>query len=648
MTMSWLESVAKNTGISVVDAEARLQKRGVHADRPIRPTPKLTITGISFKGEKVGKNVSGPIDFNWSDLNTGVWAVTSYGGANKSNLVGKSSVLEIILWCLRGEIKDLQEDVRSWLSWVQLNFQLDGRPHTIEFAVNDKRPNGALKVTRPNGAFETIDRFSSDDGFAAAMSRFMMNAFDLQPISSRKDSDDGGSTVIHGWPALSGALYFGGEHKSLLGDVLMAGLPGRMLQLYVGLPWASTVVQAVTAKKEIEQQQAYAARSHTSRMKQEEGTVARVSTELEQARNDLAATSNKRINPISLDELTAKVRVLATQTLALDQTEAATSAEMTQLRNASDEDKRALRDLRENLVTAAFFTGLQPSCCPRCEKAVPKERVKLESVEQSCSLCSEPISLSEFDESSETLEMAQARADASLAAYEAAKALHKQSKAQAAAALTALSQAQQALATANGSTSYQEQRAAELRVARLEGELQAHSRPSIAPQAPEDYALVDTAYKEAKKAFDEGKVDLMGKLNEEILRLANDFGALGLESIDLSSDAKMKVQKGNQKTSFGKLTPGERLRLRIATAIALLRVGKDLGVGRHPGLLIIDSPGSEETSENDLATLLSELRRVAMETEGLQILIASANATAVLSALGQDNCRVAPQGGYVW
>ncbi len=182
MTMSWLESVAKNTGISVVDAEARLQKRGVFADRPIRPTPKLTITGISFKGQKIGKNVSGPIDFKWSDLSTGVWAVTSYGGANKSNLVGKSSVLEIILWCLRGEVKDLQEDVRSWLSWVQLTFQLDDRPHTIEFAVNDKRPNGELKITRPNGAFETIDRFSSDDGFAAVMSRFMMNVFDLQPI----------------------------------------------------------------------------------------------------------------------------------------------------------------------------------------------------------------------------------------------------------------------------------------------------------------------------------------------------------------------------------------------------------------------------------------------------------------------------------
>ncbi|HEN3622623.1 TPA: hypothetical protein U5E34_003497 [Yersinia enterocolitica] len=648
MTMSWLESVAKNTGMSVAEAEARLQKRGIYADRPIRPTPKLTVTGISFKGQKVGKKISGPIDFSWTDLSTGIWAVTSYGGTNQSNLVGKSSILEIILWCLRGEIKGLQEDVRSWLSWVQLTFQLDGRPHNIEFAVNDKRPNGELKTIRPNGAFETIDRFSSDEGFAAVMSRFMMNVFDLQPISSRKNSDEGGSTVIHGWSALSGALYFGGEHKSLLGDVLMAGLPGRMLQLYVGLPWASTVVQAVTAKKEIEQQQAYAVRGHSSRMKQEQGTIARVSTQLEQARRDLVDISDKRVSATSLDELTATVRALATQTFTLEQTAARTSAEMTVLRSASDEDKRALRDLRENLVTAAFFTGLQPSCCPRCEKAVPKERIKLESVEQSCSLCSEPISLNDLDESKEMLEAAQERVDASQAAYEAAKLLHKQTEYQAAATLTELSQVQDALIAASNSASYQEQREAELLVARLEGELQAHSKPSTTLQAPEDSELVETAHKEAKKAFDGGKGELMGQLNEEILRLANDFGALGLESIELSSDAKMTVHKGNQKSPFSKLTPGERLRLRIATAIALLRIGKELGVGRHPGLLIIDSPGSEETNEGDLAKLLTELRHVATETEGLQIFIASANATTVLSALGNEHCRVAPEGGYVW
>jgi len=102
MTMSWLETVANDAGLSVTDAESRLQQRGVYVDRPVRPTPKLSVTAIAFKGQKVGK-VEGAIDFSWTDLSPGVWAVTSHGSLGKSNLVGKSSVLEIILWCLRGE-----------------------------------------------------------------------------------------------------------------------------------------------------------------------------------------------------------------------------------------------------------------------------------------------------------------------------------------------------------------------------------------------------------------------------------------------------------------------------------------------------------------------------------------------------------------
>ncbi|EJD6378619.1 hypothetical protein ACPW90_002756 [Providencia rettgeri] len=647
MSMSWLELVAKNAGVSVIEAEMSLQKRGIYADRPIRPTPKLTITGISFKGSKVGK-VSGPIDFNWSGLSSGVWAVTSFGGTTKSNLVGKSSVLEIILWCLRGEIKGLQEDVRSWLSWVQLTFKLDTQPYIIEFIVNDKHPNGELRTIRSNGDSEIIDRFSSEDGFAAVMSRFMMNTFDLQPISSRKKNDEGGSTIIHGWSALSGALYFGGEHKALLGDVLMSGLPGRMLQLYVGLPWASTLIQTVTAKKEIEQQLAYANSGHISRIKEDEEAITQISNQLEQARKDLVVAKNKHVDITELDKLIKDVQTYSEQVLALEKEEFESSANMAKLKSISNDDKRALQDLRENLITEAFFTGLQPSCCPRCEKTVTTERIKLESIEQSCSLCSEPISFEEQDKSTEILSEAEDRMIASQTAYEHAKLLHRNSKSQLASASKNFAQAREYLSNASNNASYKEQHEAELIVAHLEGKLQAYTKPITTPQAPEDYALVIAANNEAKKVFDAGKNKLMDRLNEEILRLANNFGALSLESIELSSDAKMSVYKGNQKSSFSKLTPGERLRIRIATAIALLRVGEELGVGRHPGLLIIDSPGAEETNEGDLAKLLTELRHVATETKDLQIFIASANAAAVLSALNNNNCIVAPQGGYVW
>jgi hypothetical protein len=78
-------------------------------------------------------------------------------------------------------------------------------------------------------------------------------------------SDGERQAVEHGWAALSGGLYFGGDHKVLLSDVQMSGLPARMLQMYIGLPWTSTRMQAVTAKKEINQEREQASKAATHR-----------------------------------------------------------------------------------------------------------------------------------------------------------------------------------------------------------------------------------------------------------------------------------------------------------------------------------------------------------------------------------------------
>jgi len=121
-----------------------------------------------------------------------------------------------------------------------------------------------------------------------------------------------------------------------------------------------------------------------------------------------------------------------------------------------------------------------------------------------------------------------------------------------------------------------------------------------------------------------------------------------LEAVKLGSNATLALTKGGESTSFSKVTAGERLRLRLATAVALLRVGQERGLGRHPGLLIIDSPGAEEVSDIDLAALLGELQTIAKETPGLQILVASANPPAIVSQIGEDWCRIAEKDAYLW
>jgi hypothetical protein len=55
-----------------------------------------------------------------------VWCLASTG----KNEAGKSSVLEIVLWCLRGRA-GLQRDVRSRMRRVRTEFVLDDEPRVV-------------------------------------------------------------------------------------------------------------------------------------------------------------------------------------------------------------------------------------------------------------------------------------------------------------------------------------------------------------------------------------------------------------------------------------------------------------------------------------------------------------------------------------
>lgn len=124
------------------------------------------------------------IDFDWTDLGARVWAITSH-----RSLAGKSSILEILLWALRGAPKGLQDDVRRWLSWVCVAFDVDSQRYIVEFAVEDRIPKGSLSRCRSPGQADALDRFASDDGFEAAMARFMMTTLDLDPITALQGTE---------------------------------------------------------------------------------------------------------------------------------------------------------------------------------------------------------------------------------------------------------------------------------------------------------------------------------------------------------------------------------------------------------------------------------------------------------------------------
>ncbi|WP_199861166.1 hypothetical protein [Roseovarius sp. EC-HK134] len=540
--------------MSLTVAELALRKRGIVADRPLRPAPTLTIRRIAFRGEKRG-TAQGAIDFDWSELTAGVWAVTS-----QRNLRGKSTVLEILLWALRGRPKGLQDDVRRWLSSVCVEFDVDDQRYVVEFAVDERVPRGSLARRRPSGETDELDRFMSDEGFEAAMSRFMMNTLDLDPVTAMQGKEDERKVVEHGWAALSGGLYFGGDHKQLLGDVQMGGLPARMLQMYIGIPWATTVMQASTVKRELEQEAEKASKAATAAAKDAEIARARIDGELQAAKKILDGFAQVTGTASEIERLAGEVARLSPIALDLAQRLARAEAETTELERLATGDERAVRDLRENIVATQFFNGLKPVCCPRCETRVSNERLKRESADLSCSLCAEEIPIDEMEGADDGLDAIEQRFAAAKAAADRARANTNALSVKSKSSSDELENARRELTKAATSATFEERRKAELDVARLEGALKERQTPARPVIVSSDVTLINAAHAEADKAYNAGRGDILERLNTEILALGQRLGVQMLEEVKLNTNASLRLTKGGESTSFSKVTAGERLR----------------------------------------------------------------------------------------
>lgn len=643
MSANWLETIAEKSNLPAQEASQRLRKWGVVPDRAARPAPSFIIKRLAFSGEKKGK-ILGHIDFEWEGLGPGVWAVTS-----ETNLRGKSTILEVILWCLRGKPKGLQDDVRSWLSRVVLEFGVDAERYRVAFDLVEDMPNGRLERLDSDGAYHELDRFTSDEGFAIVMAQFMMDVLDLEVFRAMQGPTGEKKEVEHGWLALSNVFYLGGEHMVLLGgDVQAAGLPSRLFQMYVGLPWAHTKAMVTTAKKELDQRRTNADRVSQRSEAESKEARERLEREIDAARQRLNALPSETTTSEALAQAGHAVTSATIKMVDLQALAAKADADAEQIIAEALADERAVRDLRESIVASQFFNGLKPKCCPRCETEVPVTRVKAEVTDLACSLCAEAIPHDRFEDVSEELDAAEARAFASKAAADRAKTARLAAKKAANTAKEALGTAQAELADLAEGADFAVKRTAELELARLEGALNERSTAPKETALDPDADLIAVAEKETAKAYDAGRTDIIDALNAEILPLARRLGIEGLESVTLDSGGKMKLEKGGTTTFFTKVTAGERLRLRLATTVALLRVGRRLGIGRHPGLLIIDSPSKEEVTKVNLEALLVELRSIAKEIEDLQVIVAGTDADEIVNALGEEHCRIARGDEYVW
>lgn len=614
-----------------------------------------TLTGVTPDGETVEKHETYqvPFEFEWH-VEPGL-----HGIGSDRNLRGKSSVIELLMWVLRGR-QSLRSDVLSWVEHVEGDFRIDSTGFHVSIDVNENDLSGELVLTASSGLKSTLGRFSDAEQFEALMNSTMMGRLNLPPISIATE----GRRNDHTWPTYASALVINGSTLENLVGEHKYGLPSKLLQMFIGTDWSAVRAQAGSALKVAEFELAQRQQAAEQQSAQSEAAHA--------AALEVVAAAKKRLAEIPAASVTADALDTAlTRLTALDGASTHLHQRLITARQSEAEALALLADaehavhaVEEDDLATRFFHKMRPSVCPRCEAPVTDDRLQAEAEGSSCSVCFHDISTD--DEGGDADEHGGEDVDDEQAEVDQVDALrlvaehatgHRQAIEMEFSAASADRDQQAAVVAAsrNEQARDEERHQAELELARAEGAAAA-LEPAPVEASPDagELAMLQSeveVLKAAEKIVSGWVTDAqsgpLDELSADITNLARSFGMANLSEVHLDGATRMKVYTGGAQENYGDVERGEQLRLKVATAIALIRRSRSSGVGRHPGFLVVDSLGAEEIPDEDLRAMLSALRDVADEL-GIQIFIATRNTPLLEEIIEGDRCRLGRDNGFVW
>ncbi|OYD73834.1 UNVERIFIED_ORG: hypothetical protein BDU10_5526 [Burkholderia sp. CF145] len=381
----WLASIAKTVNGTSEQVASVLEKHGIRAQSTPPRAKKVAFTSLSFSGIKKGTQKDGPFDFEWSDLGPGLWSVMS-----DRNLRGKSSVMNILSATLRGEFPGkIKADVWKWLDRVEVKFRIENTEYRTRLqksaGVEGTADTDAV-LSRKHGE-EWINLYSGSaaDGLRTQTENLFLEELGFTKIHGANQS---GTAYVHSWAAIASALSItsASNGKALFGELLIDGLPLRLLQLFIGLPWISTMTAAATAAKLFE--------IDTKRKDSISDHFAGVRARLKVVENEIELSRAGN----NSNEQRQKVRA---EIAALDQSLAETHRVIVPHRNNVDDLHRRLSDATEVARDAAqlvqqlkdeqdagyVFRKLRPVCCPACEAPVGSKDDAKSEIGDGCPLC---------------------------------------------------------------------------------------------------------------------------------------------------------------------------------------------------------------------------------------------------------------------
>lgn len=599
------------------------------SDERAHPTPRLRVQRLRFVGEKTLKDgTRAPIAYDQT-FEPGVNVLLV-----PDNSVGKSSVFKTIKFALTGDDADFDSDVRSWIQAVWLHFTIGEAPHTIHLQRIGDRLAGYVAAGNVGTSYPDLDasdvvtiaRMAGVEAVRDGLHRFFLDRFGLDQLGWTDSTKGVAEERRITWRTFFQALTIpdSSEQYLLVSDKnAMGNQEGLLLSVLLGLYLAQPINELL-----IESQKT---RSETKVSEEERQRAEAEAMELEGQRGQLEAELQRiiQVQEARRGALAANPDARHLQELIFRQGERI--AERSHLQRQRDElttqvqrERSRARSIRETAELQLHFTGLAVAVCPNCDLDVDPAAVERERSQHHCRLCGK---------------------EAHAASLEDVEAL--------------IAEAADIEARANGAAGMRDGLSAQLRqieqeIVRLDSEVQsaktvlqlgpAYVLPTAEEQARRDELLQDMGALRARIAIAHataarskaggGDAELRaevqrrvrsalqedaGRLNAPVLDRLNDLtqdmvtriGAESISDLTCSPVGTLSLQKNGVQVRFSRVNnPGERLRIKLAFFIAMMRLGRVKGAGRHPGFLMIDQPGSDEIVDADfeaLARVLCEI-----------------------------------------
>lgn len=638
-----IERIADASSCTKEVVEQTLTDYGLSLTTSNRRHRNIRIDRLRIRGEKAGEIEPGSFDETFT-FELGVTVIAA------GNLRGKTSILEVLTLVLRGEPRSLQADVLSWLTDVSLDVHVNGDPIGFRLSMEASQITqgyilgGSAKDLLGADDSITADitelaRAQSNEEWAEQVGGFMMNQLgldEIQVFNRARNDDEAGIIKAHRWPAYFSVLYPpSGAETILLGGTAGDQLPVRLMQVFLDMPEATRAMRVRALAQRLDSE--FKAEQRRGR-----DANAAIAKQLQDAK-DRKSSAESRLEELraqapaqSLQELTRLAAAAGERVASARQAADAAAAAFADAQAARIADEKALNALRESKAASVLFHGLNPQSCPRCETPISDERRTQENDTHHCAICDNALLVEDEDDYAERERQCSDALTATRAAEKALIAAKSSSHSDLEAAQTNLDSIDAQIAQAQAAHQMTDRVQAEHELAAAAAvveALQAMAREDTDP--PDAVVVLGAADQLLRDEIRHVSAELYSDLSDATRDLAILFGIGELENIKIKANGNMDVTKGGgARSSFSAQSPGERLRLRYALVVALLRTARTRGIAGHPGLLLLDSLKAEEVQDDHAQTLLQGLVTAAAEEPGLQILVTTADTTLATSVSG--------------